>query len=364
MLLQLPAGARRLGAVARHVGRHTGRPTRLGGPAAAAAAAAGCALAASCEGATPEGEWTPHKDPASGRTYYHNTRTGTTTWDRPVSPVVAAGSSALKVVFLPDSPGEDPRYLFPSLTDAFPSASFVFPATAEEAAAELRDAHAAMGQLPPDMLEASGGAPQLRLLQSPQAAPPAGYYYEALARHQCSISNMRGTFNDQLPLHILTMLLTLNRNFHLYRDQQREHVYQQVPDNAPLDEKSTALVVGVGAAGMEAARLCKQVFGMRVVGVDSGRASSSEWLDSLHMSDELDALLGEADAVIVTIPHTPETEGLFDASKFAQMKPNTLFINIVRLCLLLGRENASMMPLLSSLKASADAGAGRDRQAG
>ena len=253
--------------------------------------------------------------------------------------MVAAGSSAaseaLKVVFLPDSPGEDPRYLFPSLTDAFPTASFVFPATAEEAAAELQDAHAAMGQLPPDMLEASGGAPKLRLLQSPQAAPPAGYYYEALARHQCSISNMRGTFNDQLPLHILTMLLTLNRNFHLYRDQQNEHVYQQVPDNAPLDEKSTALVVGVGAAGMEAARLCKQVFGMRVLGVDSGRASSSEWLDSLHMSDELDTLLGEADAVIVTIPHTPETEGLFDAGKFAKMKPNTLFINIVRLCLCL-----------------------------
>ena len=75
-------------------------------------------------------------DPASGRTYYHNTHTGTTTWDRPA---VAAGSSAasvaLKVVFLPDSPGEDPRYLFPSLTDAFPAASFVFPATAEEAAA-------------------------------------------------------------------------------------------------------------------------------------------------------------------------------------------------------------------------------------
>ena len=56
---------------------------------------------------------------------------------------------------------------------------------------------------------------------------------------------------------------TLNRNFHVYRDQQKQHIYQQVPDNAPLDEKSTAVVVGVGAAGMEAARLCKRGLGVQ-----------------------------------------------------------------------------------------------------
>eukprot|EP01043_Picozoa_sp_COSAG02_P081232 COSAG02_NODE_19734_length_867_cov_0.832031_1_plen_280_part_10 len=236
---------------------------------------------------------------------------------------------ALKVVFLPDSPGENPQYLFPALYNAFPSAVFVFPATADEAAAELRDADAAMGQLRPEVLAKSGGAPRLKLLQSPQAAPPAGFYYNELARHPCRVSNMRGTFNDQLPLHVLTMMLTLNRNFHIYRDQQTSHVYEQVPDNAPLDRSSTAVVVGVGAAGTEIARLCKQVFGMRVVGVDSGRARAGEWLDSLHGQEELDHVLGQGDVVVVTIPHTPETDGLFDASKFNLMQSHALFINIV-----------------------------------
>jgi lactate dehydrogenase-like 2-hydroxyacid dehydrogenase len=76
---------------------------------------------------------------------------------------------------------------------------------------------------------------------------------------------MRGTFDDQLPLHVLTMILTLNRNFHLYRDQQTAHVYGQLPDNATLDSSSTVVVVGVGAAGMEVARLCKQVFVSHVI---------------------------------------------------------------------------------------------------
>ena len=236
----------------------------------------------------------------------------------------------MKVVFLPDSPGENPRYLFPALDKAFPTALFVFPATADEAAAELRDADVAMGQLRPDTLAKSGGAPRLKLLQSPQAAPPAGFYYDELARHPCRVSNMRGTFNDQLPLHVVTMMLTLNRNFHIYRDQQAARVYQQVPDNAPLDSSSTAVIVGVGAAGMEVARLCKQVFGMRVVGVDSGRAQAGEWLDSLHGQEELDDVLGQGDVVVVTVPHTPETHGLFNVSKFDLMKSHALFINIVR----------------------------------
>eukprot|EP01046_Picozoa_sp_COSAG06_P059750 COSAG06_NODE_12468_length_1377_cov_0.914710_2_plen_303_part_00 len=243
--------------------------------------------------------------------------------------VAAAEAAPLKFVFLPDSPGEDPKYLFPSLREAFPSATFVFPATADEAAEELRDADAAMGQLRPAVLAASGGAPRLKLLQSPQAAPPAGFYFEELTRHPCRVSNMRGTFNDQLPLHVLTMMLTLNRNFHIYRDQQAARVYQQVPDHAALDSSSTAVVVGVGAAGTEIARLCKQVFGMRVVGVDSGRASASEWVDSLHGQEELDAVLGQGDVVVVTIPHTPEIEQLFDASKFELMRSDALFINIV-----------------------------------
>jgi lactate dehydrogenase-like 2-hydroxyacid dehydrogenase len=230
-------------------------------------------------------------------------------------------AAGLKVVFLPDSPGIPPTYLFPGLAEAFPAATFAFPETQQAAAVELADADAAMGQLTPATLAAAGGAPRLRLLQSPQAAPPKGFYYEALARHPCAVSNMRGVFSDQLPLHVLAMVLSINRNFYGYRDQQRAHVFEQLADNPPLDATATAVVVGVGAAGLEVARLLKQVFGMRVLGVDSGRAQPSEWLDELVGQAELDATLALGEVVVVTVPHTPETEGLFDAAKFARMRP-------------------------------------------
>jgi phosphoglycerate dehydrogenase-like enzyme len=44
----------------------------------------------------------------------------------------------------------------------------------------------------------------------------------------------------------------------------------------------------------------------------------------------LDRLLPEADFVILTVPHTPATEGFFNATKFRAMKRTAFFINIGR----------------------------------
>ena len=48
------------------------------------------------------------------------------------------------------------------------------PETISEAMRDIADADAAFGTVPPEVLAA---AHQLRWLQAPQAAPPAGFYY-------------------------------------------------------------------------------------------------------------------------------------------------------------------------------------------
>ena len=47
-------------------------------------------------------------------------------------------------------------------------------------------------------------------------------------------------------------------------------------------------------------------------------------------ADALDALLPRADFVLLTIPHTPATEGLFDTAKFGRMKSTAVLVNIGR----------------------------------
>jgi len=46
--------------------------------------------------------------------------------------------------------------------------------------------------------------------------------------------------------------------------------------------------------------------------------------------EDLDGLLPQADVVIATTPHTPETEGMWHAGRFRLMKNSAVFINIGR----------------------------------
>ena len=60
-----------------------------------------------------------------------------------------------------------------------------------------------------------------------------------------------------------------------------------------------------------------------------GKTCPREWPNSTGRTSWI-RLLPEADFVILTIPHTPQTEGLFDAAKFSLMKRSAYFINIGR----------------------------------
>ena len=46
--------------------------------------------------------------------------------------------------------------------------------------------------------------------------------------------------------------------------------------------------------------------------------------------DRFEEMLQRADIVVVTVPHTPETEGLFDAKAFSIMKESALLITVGR----------------------------------
>jgi phosphoglycerate dehydrogenase-like enzyme len=86
---------------------------------------------------------------------------------------------------------------------------------------------------------------------------------------------------------------------------------------------STVLIVGMGSIGGRVAELVS-AFGARPVGVVF-RAR-----DGLHGIDELDALLGGADAVVLLTPLTDATRGLIDARALARMRDGALLVNAAR----------------------------------
>jgi phosphoglycerate dehydrogenase-like enzyme len=199
--------------------------------------------------------------------------------------------------------------------------------TAEQAAVAIATADAAFGPLPRDIL---ARATKLRWLQAPYAAPRAGYYYPELIAHPVTVTNFRGIFNDHLGHHILALVLAFARAMPRYFAQQAKHEWRSLSDDTLIHlPEATALIVGVGGVGAEAARLAA-AFGITVIGTDARRADVPQGLVEMHAPEALDALLPRADFVILTVPHTPETEGMMSQDRFARMKRGAVFINIGR----------------------------------
>jgi phosphoglycerate dehydrogenase-like enzyme len=250
--------------------------------------------------------------------------------------------------------GERTREWARRLAEATPGVEIIAPETMAGAEQAIGQADAAYGTIPPALL---ARAEKLRWLQAPQAAPPAGYYYPELIAHPVVISNFREIYNDHIAAHIMSFVLAFARGLQVYLPQQLRREWR--PLGRESDDvvvhlpEATALIVGVGGIGGEAARLAA-AFGMRVIGVDERRTAPPPGVAELHPAAMLDRLLPRADFVILTVPHTPETEGLMNRARFRQMKRSAFFINI-------GRGMTTRLDdLVAALRAGEIAGAGLD----
>ncbi len=195
----------------------------------------------------------------------------------------------------------------------------------EQARAVIGSVDAAYGKVDPDLFAAAG---DLKWIQSPQAGPDPSFYHQSLVDSDVVVTNMRGIFSDHIGAHIMAFVLGFARGLPAYHARQAERRWQTGVATTYVPE-ATALIVGVGAIGAEAARLCA-AFNMTVIGVDPRTTEPPSGVAQMVGPGALDDVLGEADFVIVTAPETPATQGLFDATKFALMKETAYFINIGR----------------------------------
>jgi phosphoglycerate dehydrogenase-like enzyme len=259
--------------------------------------------------------------------------------------------NSFKFVMLPPQ-SEITRGWAAQLAAQVPEVRVVVAEDAATAAREIVDAEAAFGWLHRDLL---AKATRLRWLQAPQAAPAAGYYYPELVAHPLAVTNFREIFNDHISAHIMAFVLAFARGLHVYIPQQLRHEWKKPAEDLGVVHlpEATALIAGVGGIGAETARLCA-AFGMTVLATDARRTEAPAGVAELHRPEALDELLPRADFVILTIPHTPATEGLMNRARFQRMKRSAFFINIGR------GMTTKLDDLVAALRAGEIAGAALD----
>jgi phosphoglycerate dehydrogenase-like enzyme len=98
-------------------------------------------------------------------------------------------------------------------------------------------------------------------------------------------------------------------------------------------EGRTVLVVGYGAIGSRVGRLAR-TFGMRVLGVKRHPGAVADLggdrPHELHPPDRLPDLLPGADFLVLTAPHTEDTEGLIGEDELAALPPGAVVVNVAR----------------------------------
>ena len=231
-----------------------------------------------------------------------------------------------------------------------PEMDVVVAADDAEVRAALPRADASYGWVAPQNLAL---ATRLRWLQNPFAGPFPGYYYDALIEHPVVITNPRGIYSDHIAHHILMFMLALSRGLPYWMEAQRRGRWERNARKRGYTNiaGSTVLVNGVGGIGAETARLCAAL-GAKVIGVDP--RPEHDCPATIVPPERLDEHLAEADFVVTTVPHTPETEFMWNRARFERMKATAYFINIGR------GMTAHLGDLTGALSSGTIAGAGLD----
>ena len=175
--------------------------------------------------------------------------------------------------------------------------------------------------------------------------------YKAFRDSDIILTNTGRSITSVVADHAVTMFLSLARNIHHQRDLMREHKWEII---CGRDIGNMRLgILGFGKIGQEIA-VRARAFIKSLYVLDIRQIPAEGIIDKSFTFDKLHIFLGECDAIICSLPLTPQSNNLISAKEFECMKRDSYFINISR------GEIVDENALLNALRLKRIAGAGID----
>jgi phosphoglycerate dehydrogenase-like enzyme len=149
----------------------------------------------------------------------------------------------------------------------------------------------------------------------------------ALLPEKAVLASNAGTFAEPLAEQVLALVLACAKRIFPKFAGMRAGKFDRSPTNRFLSG-GTCVIVGFGGIGKAVARRLG-AFGMKVWGLNrSGR--TDEPVDRIGTLEELDAMLPEADVVVLCLPLAAANRGLVDGRRLGLMKPGAILVNVGR----------------------------------
>jgi phosphoglycerate dehydrogenase-like enzyme len=153
---------------------------------------------------------------------------------------------------------------------------------------------------------------------------------DALKRRGAMLCNSSAVFSEPCAQHVLAYLLAGARQLPTaMTDQLGAKTWRDriIRSTSSLLNGQTILIIGFGSIGRRLAELIAPLH-MKAIAVRR-HARGDEPIPVRAMA-ELDQLLPEADHIVNILPASGDTDRVFDAARFARMKPGAIFYNIGR----------------------------------
>ncbi len=222
------------------------------------------------------------------------------------------------VISIPIEETEKQKFL-----SEFPNYEFVF-CNKEELKNNIENANIIIGQPTVDEIIA---APNLEWVQLGIAGADRYVSNPDFPKH-VQLTNVTGAFGLSISEYLLSMVLSLYKRMHLYRDQQMDGVWLDRGKEKTLFRKNV-LIVGTGDIGSSFAKLLVP-FQTNTIGVRRTDGEKLPYFNEVYTTDDLDRLLPEADVVALCLPSTPKTKGLFNKERLLRMKKDSVLLNVGR----------------------------------
>lgn len=150
---------------------------------------------------------------------------------------------------------------------------------------------------------------------------------DKLAARGVVLTDASGVHPNQMSETTLALMLAFTRNVHSAIRNQVEGRWELKGSYGEMHGKTIG-IIGAGEIGNELATICR-AFNMTVLGVRRSGKPADPY-DRMYDMSGLSEVLAESDYVVNLLPLTEETEGLFNAEVFAQMKRSAFFVNVGR----------------------------------
>ena len=143
------------------------------------------------------------------------------------------------------------------------------------------------------------------------------------------VTNGAGVYSDAVGEHVIALLLAVVHGIVPSVRNMAEKQWPAIPMLGNVNGKTIA-VLGTGDIGNNAARICAAM-GARVLGFKLHACEPFPPYSEIYTGDDgLDALLPQADAVLVCLPGSPFTKDMLDARRIGLMKAGSVLGNIGR----------------------------------